>query len=368
MIPKSGVLAPKNNPHPRFGLTGGTGVFEQEKHMTQPGIVVTKTDLGAMIAKRLSEAGLSADQADIVADILVYAELRGVASHGALRMEHYVNRIKKGGINLQADFAIEQVKPTMGRLDAKGGMGHIATFRAAEAAIAIARVQGMGAVGVLNNSHNGVMAYYANMALQAKMACFICSNVNSLVAPFGGVKPYLGSNPLAFSFPGRKENILLDMATSEVAFGKILEHRVEKKPLAPTWALDTEGNPTTDPDKAEALTSFGGAKGYGIGIMLEALTSLMIGGFFGPQLEPMYGDLAKYRNLATFVLVINPAVFGGERFLDTAQAMIDDLHRQPAAPGFSKVMIPGEIEENNIRRHEKDGITLPGEVYEYLSK
>ena len=331
-------------------------------------IKVKAEDLAGLIVRRLAEAGLPEDQARIVADILVYAELRGVASHGALRVEHYANRIRQGGINTRADFEIEYVKPSMGRLDAKGGMGHVATQRAAAAAIALAKEHGMGAVGVLNNSHNGVMAYFAQMALDERFACFICTNVNSLVAPFGGVKPYLGSNPLAFSFPGRKEDILLDMATSEIAYGKILSCRAEKKPLAPGWALDRDGNPTTDPEIAETLTAFGGAKGYGIGIMLEALTGLMIGGFFGPQLSPMYEKLSERRNLATFILVIDPSVFGGERFLDTTQAMIDDLHAQPAAPGFSRVMIPGEIEAARIRENRENGIPVPQEVYAYLSK
>lgn len=329
-------------------------------------VTVAKDDFSRMIARRLTDGGLAHADAAIVADILVYAELRGVASHGALRVEHYVNRMKQGGINLRADFAIDFVKPAIGRLDAKGGMGHVATYRATEAAIEKAQTHGMAAVGVSNNSHNGVMAYFANMALKAKMACFICTNVNSLVAPFGGAKPFLGSNPLAFGFPGRGENILLDMATSEIAYGKILTHRIEKKPLAPGWALDAGGTPTTDADKAETLTAFGGPKGYGIGIMLEALTGLMVGGFFGPQLAPMYDALDKYRNLATFVFVIDPSVFSGEAFLDTTQAMIDSLHAQPAAPGFSRVMIPGEIEENNIRKYTAEGIPVPAEIYEYL--
>ncbi len=331
-------------------------------------VLVPVDDLKKYIINRLTEAKLSAADAEVVADVLVFAELRGVVSHGAVRVEHYCNRIKAGGINLQADFAIDFIKPTMGRLDAKGGMGHIASKRGAEAAIARAKEHGMAMVGICNSSHNGALAYYAQMALDHNMAALVCTHTDQLVAPFGGRFAFLGSNPMAFAFPGRKRNILVDMATSEIPWGKVINHRVEKKPLPEGLVQDAEGNPTTDPDKAVSLTSFGGVKGYSVSIMIEALTGLLIGGVFGPHVSKMYANLDTCRNLSNFFLAIDPSVFygGGDGFLDVTQRMIDELHAQPPKDGFDKVMVPGEIEEMKMTANRKTGIAVPKNIYDFL--
>ena len=332
-------------------------------------VMVPADQLKKLIIKRLTEVKLPQADAETVADVLVFAELRGVVSHGVVRVEHYCNRIKAGGINLAPGFQVEFVKPTMGRLDAKGGMGHVASKLAAEKALEKAREHGMAMVGILNSSHNGALAYYAQMALDKKMAALVCTHTDRLVAPFGGRFAFLGSNPMAFAFPGRKQNILVDMATSEIPWGKVINHRMEKKPLPPGLVQDAEGNPTTDADKAVSLTSFGGVKGYSISIMIEALTGLLVGGVFGPHLAKMYDNIGEYRNLSNFFLAIDPSVFygGGDGFLDVAQRMIDELHAQSPKEGFEKVMAPGEIEEMRIAKNAAAGIAVPKGIYDYLA-
>lgn len=333
-------------------------------------INVMADDLRRMIVKRLVEAGLGESESATVADVLVFAELRGVASHGVVRVEHYTNRIRAGGINLKPGFKVEFVKPTVGRLDAKGGMGHVAGHLAASEAIRVAKKEGMAAVGILNSSHNGALAYYAQMALDARMAALVCTHTDRLVVPFGGRFSFTGSNPLAFGYPGRKEDILVDMATSEIPWGKVINHRLQKKPLPAGLVQDADGNPTTDPDKAVSLTPFGGPKGYSVNIMVECLTGLLVGGVFGPHLAKMYEGLDAHRNIANFILVINPAVFygGADAYLDVAQRMIDEIHAQSPADGFERVMIPGEIERVNMARNESLGIPIPKDIYEYLAK
>lgn len=329
---------------------------------------VKAEELKKLIALRLTGAGMVAEDAAVVADVLTFAELRGVASHGVVRVEHYCNRIKAGGINLNPGFKVEFVKPTIGRLDARGGMGHVAADMATREAIRVAKEQGMAMVGVLNSSHNGALAYYAQLGLDAKMAALVCTHTDRLVVPFGGRFSFTGSNPLAFGYPGRKEDILVDMATSEIPWGKIINHRLQKKPLPPGLVQDAEGNPTTDPDKAVSLTPFGGPKGYSINIMIECLTGLLIGGVFGPHLAKMYDAIDKQRNLANFFLVIDPSVFWGgtDAYLDVAQRMIDEIHAQPPTEGFEKVMIPGEIERMNMAKNSDEGIAIPKNIYDFL--
>ncbi len=325
-------------------------------------------ELKQLTVRRLQEAGVPLEDARIVAEVLVYADLRGVHSHGVLRVEHYVNRIRRGGINLRPQYELRWLKPSVGLLDAQGGLGHVSTQIATEAAIDKARTDGIALVGIKNNSHCGALAYYIQMALRARMASISCVHTDIRMVPYGAAKPYLGTNPFAFGFPGTRDSILLDMATSEIAWGKILTAREKGLPLQEGLAVDKDGHPTTDPFQAEYLTPFGGPKGYGIAVMVEALTGLLIGGVFGPHLNRMYEDLDSYRDLSNFILVINPAVFdpaGG--FLDRTQRMIDEVRALPPARGIEKVMVPGDIEARTQERYEREGIPIPEAVYRYLS-
>ena len=335
--------------------------------MSEELVVVKQEDLRKMTIRKLAEAGMSEGSAAVVADVLVYAELRGVSSHGVLRVEHYTNRIRSGGINLEPGLSVEYVRPAIGMLDAEGAMGHVATKFATGEAIRLAREHGMAMIGIKNSSHCGALAYYVQEMLNERMASMVCVNTDKLVVPFGGRQSFFGSNPFAFGFPGAKDDILLDMATSEIAWGKILHARENKQALAPGCAVDAEGRPTTDPFKAVSLTAFGGPKGYGISVMVEALTGLMIGGVFGPHLKKMYGDLNTYRDLSSFMLVIDPSVFGSATDLfERTQCMIDELHDQPAAEGYEKVMVPGEIEKRCMARRQIEGIPVPKAIFEFL--
>ncbi|MFA6506458.1 MAG: ureidoglycolate dehydrogenase [Treponemataceae bacterium] len=337
--------------------------------MADETVIVRKEELAKLVSTKMTQTGMPKKDADVVADVLVYADLRGVHSHGVIRVEHYMQRIRSGGMNLKTDFTMKRLKPSVALVDAKGAAGHVSMKYATEEAVKIAAEQGIALVGVKNNSHCGALAYYADIALKAKKAVLVCGNVNKLVVPFGGSEPFFGSNPMAFGFPGEKEDILLDMATSEVAWGKILTSREKNAPIPDNWAVDADGKKCTDPQKAVALLPFGGPKGYGITVMVEALTGLLVGGVFGPHVKQMYGDYDKYRDLSNLLIVIDPAIFwGGNGYLKMAQTMIDEIHRIPPAPGFEKVLVPGEIENKVMARYTKDGIPVPKSIYEFLTK
>ena len=336
--------------------------------MSNDFVTIQSKELKRLIVKKLTEVNLAEKDAEIVADVLVFADLRGVHSHGAVRVEHYTQRIAAGGMNLSPSLSVEMLKPSIALVDAQGGMGHVVSKYAAEEAIKIARKEGMCLMGVRNNSHCGALAYYIQMALDAKMSAMYMVNTDACVVPFGGSKPFFGTNPFAFGFPGTKESILLDMATSQVAFGKIVYAKEKNQPIPEGWAVDENGKPTTDPHSAKSLFPFGGPKGYGVTVMIEALTGIMVGGVFGPHLKRMYGDYESYRDLSSVMIVIDPSVFGDQAaYLENAQTMIDELHEQPAAPGFNGVMIPGEIETRNSERSLKEGISLPQSIYKFLA-
>ena len=157
------------------------------------------------------------------------------------------------------------------------------------------------------------------------------------------------------------------MATSEVAFGKIFYAQEKNVPIPEGWAVDKTGTFTTDPHAAYALFPFGGVKGYGINMMVEALTGLLVGGVFGPHVTPMYDQLDSRRNLSSFHLVIDPSLFNGEAVFSHTQAMIDELHAQSAAAESGTVRIPGEIEAEAMKRALVHGIDIPETVYRHLT-
>lgn len=332
-------------------------------------VTVPASELTGLVVGRLTEVGMRREDAQVVADVLVFADLRGTASHGVLRVQHYVNRVKKGGMNLNPDFTVQKLKSVVGILDAQGGAGHVAARIATETAVTMAREHGIGLVGVKNSSHCGALAYYVEIAIKAGMMATVAANTDAVVVPFGGRKSFFGTNPYAFGFPGRTDSILLDMATSEVALGKIFYAREKRVPIPAGWAVDRDGEPTTDAEAAFFLFPFGGGyKGYGINMMVEALSGVLVGGVYGPSVTSMYGDLENYRNLSSFHLVIDPTLFGGDSVYDTAQKMIDDLHSQPPAPGHTGVLVPGELEARTMERCLVEGVSIPRSVYDFLTK
>ena len=337
--------------------------------MSDEMVIVKAEDLKKMVVKRLSEVNMPEKDAAVVADVLVYADLRGVHSHGVLRVEHYTNRIKKGGMNLKPVLELERLRPSAALVDARGAAGHIVTKYATEQAITMAREQGVAIVGTKNNSHCGALAYYVQMALDAKMASIVLVNTDIRVVAYGSRDAFFGTNPFAFGFPGEKEAILLDMATSQIAWGKVLTAREKGQSLEEGLAVDAEGRSTTDPHKALNLVPFGGYKGYGINLLVEALSGIMIGGVFGPHLVRMYDDLDMHRNLSSCVLVMDPAAFGpAQAYLKRSQQMIDEIHALPPAPGVDRVLIPGEIESHCMAKYRAEGIPIPKSIHAFLAK
>lgn len=327
---------------------------------------VTADELYPLVTQKLVSAGVRPEDAATVADVLVFADLRGTHSHGVMRVEHYTNRIAAGGMNLSPSLTVTPLKSIAARIDGDGGLGHVAARKATTEAINRAQQHGICMVGVHNSSHCGALAYYVNMALEQGLASMVVVNTDAVVVPFGAKQPFFGTNPFAFGFPGKTESMLLDMATSEVAFGKIFYSKEKNLPIPEGWAVDREGNPTTDAAKAAYLFPFGGPKGYGINMLVEMLSGVLVGGAYGPQVVSMYGDLETQRNLSSFHLVFDPKLFTGESVYQTAQQMFDDIHALTPASGVTRVMLPGEIESATMARNRAEGIQLPRHILEFL--
>ncbi len=331
-------------------------------------VLVNDKELRTLVEERLTEAGLNNPHAEMVADVLVHADLRGVRSHGVIRTEHYVTRLKGGSLNSNPTFTIREVRSGAALVNADAGMGHAACYEAMQKAIEMSEDSGIAMVGVENGSHCGALSYFVLQAVEKGKIGMAVTQTDKCVAPFGGAQAFFGTNPIAFGFPAEKHSpVVLDMATSNIAFGKILHAKEQGTPIPDDWGIDSEGAPTTDPDKVEAMTPFGGYKGYGLALVIDVLTGVLMNAKYGPHINAMYGDYDKPRELASLMIAIDPATFStAERFKAQMDAMVDDLHAQPAGPGFEQVYVPGELELLREQENLKAGVPVVDTIYNWL--
>lgn len=332
-------------------------------------VKVPAEEIKQLVIKKFVEAGLSQHESEKIATILIHADLRGVSSHGVLRTEHYITRLLKGGINHNAEVKVSKSGVVTAIVDGDNGFGHIVADKAMDVAIELAKENGVGMVTAMNSSHCGALSYYVNKAAQENLIGIAMTHTDKIVVPFGGRDAFLGTNPIAYGVPAKTHKpFILDMATSTVALGKILEKKEEGKEIPIGWGVDADGNPVTDPNKVEALTPFGGPKGYGLSLVVDIFSGLLANAAFGPHITKMYGDMDKYRHLGHYFCVINPSYFmDADRFLENMDQMIHELHQSRPAEGNEKIFIPGELEQMKEKANLKEGITIASTVYDYLT-
>ncbi|MCZ0874793.1 ureidoglycolate dehydrogenase [Peribacillus sp. AS_2] len=333
-------------------------------------VTIQAEEAKRLVIKQLTKVGLNEETAGKIAEVLVHADLRNVNSHGVLRTEHYVNRLQAGGINPEAQISFQKTGPVTGVVDGDDGFGHVISDVAMDHAIDMARENGVGMVTVFNSSHCGALSYFVQKAADAKLIGIAMSHTDKIVVPFGGKTSFLGTNPIAYGVPAKtKKPYILDMATSNVAWGKILQAREEGKEIPEGWGVDENGAAVTDPNKVVSLSTFGGPKGYGLSVIVDVFSGLLAGAAFGPHIGKMYDDLDKKRKLGHYFCVINPSFFTDtDIFLEQMDQMIEELKQVEPAPGVDRVYVPGEIEQINEEKNLKHGITIASSVYEFLTK
>ena len=298
--------------------------------------------------------GLREPDARLVADSLVEADLRGVASHGVQRMTTYAAALRRGSMEAQASISVVKDSGWALVVDGGGGMGQIAAQRAMDLALERLAEHGHAAVSVRNSTHCGAMAYWALQAVPRRAIGTAVTNAGINMMPTGGREKMVGNNPVAYAIPtGREVPLVLDMATSVVAGGKLDIARIKGESIPLGWALDKEGKPTTDPvaARAGALLPVGGPKGYGLAVVLDVFSGVLSGGRFGRGLG-MPGS-------SHFFEVLSVDAFGEyEDFVGRMGELIDQLHACPPAQGSDGVLIPGEIEYRLRERHLRDGLPM----------
>lgn len=317
--------------------------------------------LNQFVIELTQKAGLPEEQACILADTLIEADLKGIRTHGMLRLPIYVKRMETGVVNVKEEMAVVREAGTVRQLDARNGLGQVACFRGMGLAIAKAEEFGLGACGVFNSNHCGALGYYTDLATEKKMIGIMTTNVFPLMAPVGGKEKVVGNNPFAVSVP-RLEGppITYDVATSTVSYGKVLTflRRGEKIPLG--WVTDAQGLPTDNPEelisRRGSMTPFTGHKGYGLAFVLEILAGVLTGAAFGRGLHSLY-DADHFAGLGQFLMAINIENFmEPEFFFQRLEEWIDEVKCSPLAADSSEILIPGEIEQKSKGENLKTGL------------
>lgn len=341
--------------------------------MTEP-LYFEAGALQAWTTRLFHRAGLAEGDAAIVAENLVGANLRGVDSHGVGRLAGiYVKRIELGLIARETRITVLRDAPAFALVDGNSGPGAVVSVQAMRLAMEKAQQVGIAVVGVCNSNHNGYLAQYAQMAAEQSMISMIFTSAPANMAPWGGKKPYFGANPICVGVPaGRERPIVVDMATSVVAKGKIImAAKLGKKEIPEGWALDSDGRPTTDPETAikGTLLPVGGPKGYGLAMLVDIFSGIMTGAMFGPHIGDLYKVLDRGQELGHFFLAMRSDLFvSAEQFGESIDQMISEVRSQPRAEGVERIYMPGEIEHETAVARGRDGIPLPAEIVAELTE
>ncbi len=316
-------------------------------------------------------AGLAAQDAALVTDVLIHADLRGHASHGLTRIPVYVSRIRAGAINARPRLRFERPSPAFLYVDADNGPGPVVTMAAMRSAIETASDQGVCAAVVGHSNHNGSGSYYVEKAVAAGCIAIAMTNAPPSMAVYGGREAAIGTNPITFGVPVTgAAPVLADMATSVVARGKIVEAAKRGESIPEGWALDRDGHPTTDAAAAESgvVLAMAGAKGSALAIMVEALCGVLAGGRFAGSMGNLYTQLDLTQDVAHFFLVIDiKRTHQASSYGDRIRMMVDELKSGAPADGFDRIRMPGEVEAERVLDRMRVGIELPENVIDDLN-
>jgi L-2-hydroxycarboxylate dehydrogenase (NAD+) len=338
---------------------------ERAYNKEQNSMIVPAEEARALATEILRANGATESHAEIQADLLIEAELRGYASHGLLRLNRIVERIRNGVADPRTIGDREWVTPGLLQVDGKMGLGPVIAIHALDEISKRSHELGIAAASIRNNNHLGMLAWYAERVAQSGQIALCFSTSEALVHPWGGRAAMLGTNPIAIGIPAQPFPFVLDMATSLVAMGKIYDHANRREPIPSHWAVDNDGNPTTDPEAAKtgAIAPFGEAKGYALGLAFELLVSMLAESALGASVRGTL-DSSEICNKGDVFIVLSPDTSGDyKNYLST---YLDAVRACPPMAGFNGVSVPGDRSRACRQQRLDAGLPLPDEVWEQL--
>ncbi|MBT7956478.1 MAG: Ldh family oxidoreductase [Rhodospirillaceae bacterium] len=332
---------------------------------------------GAEIADFCHRALVAADMPDadarIVADLMAEADVNGSDGHGVFRLPGYIRRINEGGLNLTPNIRVEKEKSGMALVDGDNAQGHLVMRYCAELATKKAKDSGVAWVGSHASNHAGPAALYAKIPMAADMIGLYVAigNANHL-PPWGGTEMLLSTNPIAIAVPGKEEPaIVLDMATTVAAYGKVKTAAQRGEQMPEGWMIDRQGQPLTDPTKSDDgfLLPIGGPKGYGLALMFGLLAGTLNGAAFGKDVVDFNADFKTPTNTGQFIVAIDIAAFSD---VETFKSNVDNIYRtmkaSPTLPGYDEVLLPGEQSHQKRQDREANGVPIHDGLLEVLAR
>jgi len=314
-------------------------------------------------ARAFQAVGISPPDAGSIAQLMVRADLQGSEGHGVFRLPQYIRRIKGGAVNLKPDIRVEREAAGMALVDGDNGMGHLVMRFATEKAIAKAKAAGVAWVGVKWSNHAGPASLYAAMPLEHDMAGLYLAvgNANHLPA-WGGLDMLLSTNPIAVAVPaGEEPPIVLDMATTVAAYGKVKTKAQRGETMPEGWMMDRQGRPLTDPKRANEgfLLPIGGYKGYGLALIFGLLAGTLNGAAMGRDVVDFNADDTTPTNTGHVIVAINVEAFQPVAdFKKSVDALARDLRKSERLPGVDRIRLPGEGSHAARAERAKNGIPL----------
>lgn len=345
---------------------------QQPSQSTSSTLTVSVADLQQFIASVLAAEGMPDQDAQTVGAIMAQSDARGADAHGVFRLPAYVKRMRTGGFNLTPSMRVVEERASTAVLDGDNAMGHLVMKRATDMAIEKARKTGIGWVGARYSNHAGAAGIYARMPLEHGMIgmYFAVGSANHL-PPWGGTDLLLSTNPIAIAVPGaNRPPIVLDMATTTAAYGKIKAAAQRGEMMPEGWMVGKDGQPLLDPKRSDEgfLLPIGGAKGYGLALMFGLLAGTLNGAAFGREVVDFNKDAKTRTNTGQAIAAIDISAFIPlERF----QACVDDIWTQMKSsalmPGFDQVRLPGEQSAATYAQRSQHGVPLHPELVNTLN-
>ena len=344
--------------------------MSEEKGMN----VVDHEQLQKVCAEILVKLGVSKEDASITAESLVLANLRGTDSHGVMRLPFpYAVRLREGGTKPRPNIEVISDNKACVLIEGDQSLGQAVAYKGMMMAIAKAKEHGVGIATVRNGDHFGAAGFYANMAAQEGMVGFAASNGPCNMAAWGGAEAVVANSPFAFAIPaGKVPTVILDIALSQVAAGKIMNAAAKGEQIPVGWMFDSEGKPCQDPTmlhKGCTLMPTGGHKGYGMSVIVDCIAGIMSGAAYGPLVTQNYLDMVAAPMVGMFFGAIDISRFMD---IDSFKALVDGyagmIKSTQKAEGVENLYLPGEIEWETEQKRRAEGIPLPEKVYDDIEK
>ena len=332
---------------------------------------ITVVELEKFMRTAFTLSGVPEVDAAVVTDNLLRAEMKGIGSHGLSRFSVYLKRIQKGLVNPKPQISITKVLPAVLAVDGDNGLGSVVMLEALNEGMEVAEEIGICSLGVKHSNHFGISSYYCEKAADQGFISILLSNGPPATPPFGSKEPYFGTNPIAFGMPRKNSpHIIVDMATSVAARGKIIRASQKNETIPEGWALDQDGYPTTDAKAALAgvLLPIAGPKGAALSLAAEHFAGVLTGAGYGKGVAWQYGGSEEPANVGHFMVLIKANSFMEEsEYVERTEIFVSEIKNLSLAPEFNEIKLPGEGEWEREQAVFAQGIPMDADLMEQFA-